>query len=111
MIDFFFSFFQTLPNSNFRSGDMYQSTYSFNHRSFNREEQMASSYWTRERRTRPWLQEPVTAAQNAAKMGAAFNLKCREPVAAAEGKIWPTEAQVSYLDLIRILLTQKSRRK
>ena len=35
-----------------------------------------SAFWNRERHSRPWLQEPVTAA--AAAKNSAFELECRE---------------------------------
>ena len=37
-----------------------------------------SAFWDRERRSRPWLQEPVTAA--AAAKNSAFELECREKI-------------------------------
>ena len=69
---------QGLPPSRFREGDMYQTSYSLGHRKFSRDEQAdaGSAFWDRERRSRPWLQEPVTAA--AAAKNSAFELECRE---------------------------------
>lgn len=46
--------------SEFRGLDLYQTTYSTDHRPYDRNEQLANAIWTRERKTRPWLQEPVT---------------------------------------------------
>ena len=71
---------QGLPPSRFREGDMYQTSYSLEHRKFSRDEQAdaCSAFWDREKRSRPWLQEPVTAA--AAAKNSAFELECRDDV-------------------------------
>ena len=50
---------QGLPPSRFREGDMYQTSYSLEHRKFSRDEQAdaGAAFWDREKRSRPWLQE------------------------------------------------------
>ncbi len=48
---------QGIPPSRFRERDMYQTTYSFIHRPFARDEQVETgAYWQKEKNTRPWLQ-------------------------------------------------------
>ena len=57
------------------------------HRPFARAEQQGNPFWVRERKTRPWLQEPVTD----------FKLQVRDPVAASDNKIYPNDAQLATL--------------
>ena len=65
--------------------DVYQTTYSFNHRPFNRAEQVCGPFWSREKRSRPWLESPKTN----------FSLQCRE--ISREAQLHPSEAALATL--------------
>ena len=65
--------------------DVYQSTYSYNHRPFNRAEQVCGPFWSKEKRSRPWLESPKTN----------FNLQCRE--ISREAQLHPSEAALATL--------------
>ena len=87
---------------------MYQTSYSFDHRQFSRDEQLAASYWSKERISRPWLQlDPAITT------GVNFKLQCREPSSGGENKLYPTEAQLStlphYTDPLVIMGNSESR--
>ena len=71
--------------SHLKELDTFQTTYSFNHRPFNRQEQLSGPYWSREKRTRPWLESPKTD----------FKLQCRE--IQREEQLHPSEAQLATL--------------
>ena len=71
--------------SSLQDQDVYQSTYSFNHRPFNRAEQVCGPFWSKEKRSRPWLESPKTN----------FNLQCRE--ISREAQLHPSEAALATL--------------
>lgn len=65
--------------------DQFQTTNMFYHGPFTRTEQLSGPFWAKEKRTRPWLQAPITD----------FKLQCRE--VSREAQVHPSEAALATL--------------
>lgn len=98
--------------SEFRGRDTYQTTYSFTHRPFDRDERMASHFWGKEKDTyRPWLQGPAISALKPQLQVERFlrgsGLRSDTPLfqvpqtrlatATSANKVYPNDAQLATL--------------